>query len=505
MCALKILSVEKIREADAYTIQQEPIASIQLMERAARACFKWMVKGLRKSSRIKVVCGTGNNGGDGLALARMLFEEGFDTEVAIIGNEGKGSPDFQENFDLLAELPGLIITDVTESDSQMDLEEFDVVVDAIFGSGINRAPEGLYAEAIEQINACDAVIIAIDMPSGLFADKPTDSTAAVIHADYTLSFQLPKLAFLMPGSETFTGDWKLLDIGLHPDFIESCDSGYALIQKVDCMSMYRPRNRFSHKGTFGHALLIAGSTGKYGAAVMAANACLRSGVGLLTTHLPANGFGIMQTTTPEAMVIVDDGDNYISELPDTATYSAIGAGPGIGMEKETSAVLKLLIQQAKAPLVLDADALNILSENKTWISFLPEGTILTPHPGEFDRLAGKTADPFARLELLSAFALRYKVYVILKGAFTATASPSGEIYFNPTGNPGMATGGSGDVLTGIILGLLASGYQPLQACLLGTWLHGKAGDIAAKKLGYEAMLPTDIIANLGKAFSKICQ
>ena len=238
---------------------------------------------------------------------------------------------------------------------------------------------------------------------------------------------------------------------------------------------------------------------------MAANACLRSGVGLLTTHLSANGFGIMQTTTPEAMVSVDEADNYITELPEIATYSAIGAGPGMGMESETSAVLKLLIQQAKAPLVLDADALNILSENKTWISFLPEGTILTPHPGEFERLAGKTSDPFARLELLSAFALRYKVNVVLKGAFTAIASPSGEIYFNPTGNPGMATGGSGDVLTGIILGLLASGYQPLEACLLGVWLHGKAGDVAAKNLGYEAMLPTDIIANLGKAFSKISQ
>ncbi|MBV2247392.1 MAG: NAD(P)H-hydrate dehydratase [Lentimicrobium sp.] len=503
MCALKILPVEKIREADAYTIQNEPIDSINLMERAAKACFRWMTKRLKKSSRIKIVCGTGNNGGDGLALARMLFEADYDTEVTIINHTGTGSADFEENFNFLAELPGLIITNVTEHDPQIDFKGFNVVVDAIFGSGLNRAPEGLYAEAINQINACQALIIAIDMPSGLFADKPTSAGATIVHADYTLTFQLPKLAFVLPGSEMAAGEWQILDIGLHQDFIQACETRHSVVEAIDCVQLYRPRSRFVHKGNFGHALLLAGSTGKYGAAIMAALACLRSGVGLLTAHLPINGFDIMQTAVPEAMVSIDNEDNYLSVLPDLAPYSVIAAGPGLGMEAETQSMLKLLIQQTRVPLILDADALNILSENKTWISFLPEGTILTPHPGEFDRLAGKASDPFARLELLQAFATRYNLNVVLKGAYTATATPLGNVYFNSTGNPGMATGGSGDVLTGIITGLLASGYTAGEACVLGVWLHGKAGDMAAKTLGHEALLPTDIIRYLGKAFRKI--
>ena len=503
MCALKILPVEKIRETDAYTIQHEPIESINLMERAARACFRWMTKRLKKSSRIKVVCGPGNNGGDGLALARMLFEAGYDTEVTIIAHTGKGSSDFEENFNLLAELPGLIITQVMEQDFQIDFEGFDVVVDGIFGSGLNREPEGLYAEVINQLNACRALIIAIDIPSGLFADKPTEPDSAVVQADYTLTFQLPKLSFVLPGSDKFTGEWQILNIGLHQGFIKSCETRHSLVQINDCINLYRPRKRFTHKGNYGHVLLIAGSTGKYGAAVMAARACLRSGVGLLTTHLPANGFGIMQTAVPEAMVSVDKEDNYLSELPDLSSHDVVAAGPGLGMEAETQSMLKLLIQETWAKLVLDADALNILAENKTWLSFLPAGTILTPHPGEFDRLAGRTFNPFDRLELLKAFAIKYQLHVVLKGAYTATATPSGSVYFNPTGNPGMATGGSGDVLTGVIAGLLASGYTPAAACLMGSWLHGKAGDMAAKELGQEAMLASDIIKKLGKAFLKI--
>ncbi|MDD3743064.1 MAG: NAD(P)H-hydrate dehydratase [Lentimicrobiaceae bacterium] len=503
MCALKILPVEKIREADAYTIEHEPVESIQLMERAAFACFEWLSKRLKKSSRIKIVCATGNNGGDGLALARMLFEAKYETEVAIVEHNGKGSRDFEENFNLLAELPGLIITDVTTGDNFLELETFDVVIDAIFGSGLNRAPEGLYADVIRQINASEALIISIDIPSGLFADKALPSGQAVVQADYTLTFQLPKLAFVMPESEIYAGDWQILDIGLSQEFIQACDTPYALIETSDCAELYHHRGRFSHKGNFGHALLLAGSTGKYGAAVMAARACLRSGVGLLTAHLSGNGFGIMQTAVPEAMVSVDTEDNYISTLPDLSPYNVITSGPGLGMEDETQTMLKLLIQQSRVPLILDADALNILSENKTWLSFLPPGTILTPHPGEFARLAGKTSDGFARLDLLRAFALRYKLHVVLKGAYTAIATPLGNIYFNPTGNPGMATGGSGDVLTGIITGLLASGYTAGSACIMGVWLHGKAGDLASKTFGQEAMLPTDIIDKLGKAFQKI--
>jgi NAD(P)H-hydrate epimerase len=504
MCALKILPIDKIREADAYTIANEPIASVELMERAAAACFRWISKKVTIDRRIRVICGMGNNGGDGLAISRMLYNAGYEADVQIIRHTENPSADFVSNLKLLGDLPGLVITDVFETDPEIDLDENDIVIDAVLGSGLNKPASGLIARVIEQINKSNALVIAIDVPSGLFADIPADhKKQIIIRADYTLTFQMPKLAFLMAENESYTGRWHVLDIGLHPDFLESVVSNNLLVETADCRSLFRPRSVFSHKGTFGHALLIAGSTGKMGAAVLAAKACLRSGAGLLTTHIPGDGFLIMQTSVHEAMVSIDPDDTNFSALPLLDTYNAIGIGPGIGIGSETQAAFKLLIQQTAVPLVIDADALNILGENKTWISFLPPGSILTPHPKEFERLAGATANHFDRLELLRVFAERYKLYVVLKGAYTAIAGPDGNIYFNPTGNPGMATGGSGDVLTGIILGLLASGYPARDACILGTWLHGKAGDFAARKISQEAMLPGDMIEMLGKAFKKI--
>lgn len=504
MCALKILPVEQIREADAYTISNEPVSSSDLMERAAKACFQWISKKVSREKRIRVVCGMGNNGGDGLAIARMLCNEGYETDVQVIRHTDNPSADFSTNFCLLGDLPGLVITDIFETDPDIDIEEEDIVIDALLGTGLNKPVAGFLGRIIEQINESNALIISVDIPSGLFADKPVDRRKqAIIKADYTLTFQMPKLAFLMAENEEFTGDWKVLDIGLHPEYLELAECNNLLIETADCKSLYRPRYRFSHKGNYGHALLISGSTGKMGAAVLAAKACLRSGAGLLTTHIPGDGFLIMQTSLHEAMVSIDPDDTHFSTLPALDSYNAIGIGPGIGLESETQAAFKLLIQQTAAPLVIDADAINILGENKTWISFLPPGSILTPHPKEFERLAGPTANHFDRLELLRVFSMRYKLYIVLKGAFSAIADPDGTIYFNPTGNPGMATGGSGDVLTGIILGLLTSGYPARDACILGTWLHGKAGDYSAKRISMEAMLPGDIIKNIGKAFNKI--
>ncbi len=504
MCALKILPVEKIREADAFTIKNEPVTSAKLMERAATACYRWILKKIPYGKRIRVICGMGNNGGDGLVIARLFHNAGFAVDVFVIRHSDKASDDFNLNFNLLANLPGLVITDVFEQDSTIDLDEDDLVVDAILGSGLSRPAAGLIADVIGQINASGALVIAIDIPSGLFADKAVGTgSKAIIQADYTLTFQAPKLAFFMPENEQYTGKWKVLDIGLHPDFIDNCHCSYLLYTKTDCRSLYRARPRFAHKGNFGHALLIAGSTGKFGAAVLASHACLRSGAGLLTVHLPSDGFLVMQTSLPEAMVSIDPEASFFTTLPRLDVYKAIGTGPGTGMEPQTVAAFKLLIQEARVPLVLDADALNILGENKTWLSFLPPGSILTPHIKEFERLAGPVSNHFDRIGLLRAFAMRYKLYIVLKGAYSAIATPDGTIFFNSTGNPGMATGGSGDVLTGIILGLLSSGYPARDACLLGVWLHGKAGDIAAGSTGYEALLPSDIIRNLGKAFLSI--
>lgn len=504
MCALKILPVEKIREADACTIAYEPILSIDLMERAAKKCFDWIIAKSDKLRPVKVICGTGNNGGDGLAIARMLHYAGYIVEVFVIRFSNSCSGDFSHNFKRLADLPGLVISDIYESDPSIELTEDDLVIDAIFGSGLNRSPEGLSKEIIKQINSSGALVVSIDIPSGLFADSPSDlRSGGIVQADYTLTFQFPRKAFLAPENEIFTGKWEVLDIGLSSDFIESAECNEFFIEKEDCTSLYRPRPKFAHKGNFGHALLIAGRSGLLGAAVMASESCLRSGAGLLTTHIPADGFLVMQTALPEAMVSIDADDECFTSLPVLDVYSAIGAGPGLGTSPGTSTALKLLIQQAAVPLVLDADALNILSENKTWLSFVPPGTILTPHPGEFERLAGRTANFFDRIELLKAFSQRYQVFVILKGAYSVLSTPNGGLYVNSTGNPGMATGGSGDVLTGIILGLLAQKYPARDACILAMWLHGKAGDIAAKKHGFEAMLAGDIIRNLGKAFKKL--
>lgn len=505
MCPVKILPVEKIREADEFTIVNEPVDSIDLMERAARACYEWLCSFTMQYRNFKVVCGMGNNGGDGLAIARMLHDDGLNVEVFYIRHSSTASADNQENFDRIANVPGLVVTEIFESDPVLEFEEGDVVIDALLGSGLNKPVSGFLAEIIKQVNSCNGFIVSIDIPSGLFADSSSNDNKAIIEADYTLSFQVPKLAFFIPENDQYVGKWIILDIGLSKEFISSADTPFFLTKKRDCVSIYKERPRYSHKGSFGHALLIAGSLGKIGAAIMASKACLRSGAGLLTAHLPLAGMTAMQSALPEAMISIDESETHFTSLPDISHYNAIGIGPGIGMHDETQRQFKLLIQLARFPLVIDADALNILSENKTWLSFLPPGSILTPHPKEFERLTSKVDNHFSRLEILKTFAVRFKVFVVLKGANTAIAGPDGSVYFNPTGNPGMATGGTGDVLTGIILGLLASGYTPMGACILGTWLHGKAGDIAAEKLSQPAMIATDLIENLGEAFKKITE
>ncbi len=501
---MKILPVEKIREADAYTIKNEPIASIDLMERAATQLFNWIKKRVDRTHTIRVFAGLGNNGGDGLALARMLAKKGYVVKVYLIRYSDKTSEDFRINYDRLPEA-GLEknMTDIKDGDPLPVTGDDDIIVDAIFGSGLARPVKGFIGKVVEHINSQPAVKIAIDIPSGLFADSHSDpKKGAIINADYTLSFQFPKLAFLLPENDRFTGQWHVLDIGLSPEYINRVKVNEFFMQKRDIAPMLKPRRIFSHKGTFGHALLIAGSYGKMGAAVLASRGCLRSGVGLLHTHIPKIGYSIMQTATPETMLSIDRYENYFSEVPDLSLYNAVGVGPGLGKEHQSQMALKLLIQNYKNPIVFDADALNILAENKTWLSWLPKNSILTPHPKEFERLTGKWSDDYDKLEKLREFCFKYNVYVVLKGAYTAACFPDKNIYFNSTGNPGMATAGSGDVLTGMITGLLAQGYTPGVAAVVGVYLHGLAGDLAAKKKGQEAMLAGDIIEHIGKAFQK---
>jgi ADP-dependent NAD(P)H-hydrate dehydratase / NAD(P)H-hydrate epimerase len=501
---MKILPVGKIREADAYTIENEPVESIDLMERAAIKCFKWLQKRVDTKSRVLVFCGLGNNGGDGLVIARQMAAYNHNIYVYAIRYTDKCSSDFQVNLERLKNVNGVKCLDLKDGDALPDIHPEDVVIDAIFGSGLARPVKDFPARVIRHINSSQALVVAIDMPSGLFCDAFTDVKAgAVVQADYTLSFQFPKLAFMFAENDSLVGEWKLLDIGLHEDFISQVDVKNFLLTGKTVGGLLKPRTKFAHKGHFGHALLIAGGYGKMGASVLASEACLRSGVGLLHTHTPVKGYPVIQTAVPEAMVTIDPDDNCFSTLPDLEPFTAIGIGPGIGFDEKTKRALKLLIQNSAVPLLLDADALTILGENKTWISFVPKNSVFTPHPKEFERLAGKAGNDFDCNRLQREFCVKHGVYLVLKGAHTCICGPDGVCYFNTTGNPGMATGGSGDVLTGIILGLMAQRYSSRDACLLGVYLHGLAGDLAAKKQGMEAMIAGDIVRFIGKAFKML--
>jgi NAD(P)H-hydrate epimerase len=501
---MKILNAEQIRKADAYTIEHEPIASIDLMERAATKCFDWIAEKIDKTRKIKVICGLGNNGGDGLVIARLLLKSGYDVDVFILRHSEKSSDDFRINEERLAKLKKKNILEITTITDLPAFESDDVIIDAIFGSGLTKPVEGFLTDVIEKINQAKSFVISIDLPSGLFSeDNTSNNLKAIVNADVTLTFQVPKLAFLLPQNYLFTGEWYVIDIGLDKAFIDSIDSPYYFVEADDARQMLKQRGKFTHKGTYGNALLISGSYGKMGAAVLGSMAALRSGAGLVTAHIPKIGYQIIQTAVPEAMVSLDESDDFISSLPDISAYNAIAVGPGIDKKEKTQKVIKQIIQNSSVELIIDADALNILSENKTWLSFLPMGSILTPHPKEFERLAGKPLNDNDRLQMQRDFSVKFGAYIIYKGAYTTISTPDGRLFFNSTGNPGMATGGSGDVLTGILLGIKACGYTSLETAILGTYLHGLAGDIARDNNSEESLVSGDIVEYLGEAFSEL--
>ena len=496
---MRILSTEQIRKWDAFTIEHEPIASIDLMERASRTFVDWFYLKFDHTHTVTVVCGTGNNGGDGLAAARMLYDWRYAVKVFVVNAGGTPSADFSTNLKRLPE--GLECHEITADHEIRDFDDCDVLIDALFGSGLSRPVEGLHARVIDAINNSRAVKVAVDIPSGLMADKPT--TGAVVKADYTVSFQRPKLAFFLPDSGGCVGEWKVVDIGLHRDYIRQVESPYTYLRPRQIRRILHRRKKHDHKGTYGHALLIAGSYGKMGAAILAARAALRAGVGLLTTHIPECGFPIMQTAVPEAMALADDDARVFSSPPATGSYTAVGIGPGLGRDSRTVKALSVTLEAYARPMVLDADALNIIAENPDFFSRIPEGSILTPHPKEFERLVGSWSHGFERLEKQRELAQKLKCVVLVKGAYTSVVGPDGAVYFNSTGNPGMATGGTGDVLTGILTGLLAQNYSPVEAAISGVFLHGLAGDMAKVELGEDGLIASDVVDQLPAAFLKI--
>lgn len=503
---MKIFTSTQIHELDKYTIEHEPITSLNLMERAAKALTRAIEEEWSNRTPVVVFAGPGNNGGDALAVARMLGEDGYQVNVFLFNIHNKLSADCASNKKRLIESKrAKQFTEVSVNFDPPQLEAGMLVVDGLFGSGLNKPLAGGFASLVKYINQSAAKVVSIDLPSGLMAEDNTYNISAnIIRADLTLTLQQKKLAMMLADNQIYLGRLKVLDIRLSPEFIQKTESKFSILEENNIRLLMKPRGDFAHKGTMGTALIIAGSYGMSGASVLATKACLRAGTGKVITHTPKRNYEIMQISVPEAVLQMDSEETIFSEPVDTDYYSAMGIGPGLGTNESTAIALIAQLRRSTCPTVVDADALNILASHRAWMQQLPKDIIFTPHPRELDRLAGNTSSNcMERLDKAIELAERLQGYIILKGHYSALCHPNGKVEFCSTGNSGMATAGSGDVLTGIITALLARGYKQADACRLGMHLHGLAGDLAAKDLGKESLIASDIIQYLPKAFLRM--
>ncbi len=508
---MKILSAAQLKIVDAYTIEHEPVSSINLMERASRAVADKIRARWTTETPIKIFAGPGNNGGDALAVARMLGETNYKVYVYLFNTSDGLSPDCNTNKQRLMDFQqvkqnmlGVCNVEFVEVTSQFTppkLEKDDLVVDGLFGTGLSRPLNGGFASVVKYINASPATVVSIDVPSGLMCEDNTYNVMNhIVKANYTYTIQYPKLAFLFPENEQYVGEWKVLDIGIVDPDTEDTNTFYYFTEKKDMQPMLKKRSKFAHKGSMGHAVLIAGKKGMAGAAILSARACMRSGLGKLTIRTPESNVRILQESVPEAVLNIDVDASNFSQSFDTSEYDALAIGPGIGTSPYTVQAFIEQVSMTKCPMVIDADALNILGSHRGWINQLPRRSILTPHKKELFGLISTTRNSFEELQRTRELAVRQRVFILIKGAYSAVVTPQGNVYFNSTGNPGMATAGAGDVLTGIILSLLAQSYEQEVALRLGVYLHGLAGDLAAEDLSYEGLISSDIINYLPKAF-----
>ncbi|WP_435625250.1 NAD(P)H-hydrate dehydratase [Flagellimonas sp.] len=499
---MKILTAAQVYQADKFTIEKQQISSDALMERAAVQIFEWIHARLQGAPvLIHIFCGIGNNGGDGIALARHLAEHGYNIKVYVVNYSEKRSKDFLLNMERLKDRkiwPEFINAETTFPEIQPN----DIIVDAIFGIGLNRCPDNWVCKLIEHLNASKAFTLSVDIPSGLPVDQPLWDEAKVVYANYVLSFQTPKLVFFLPQSGIYLENWEVLDIGLDAEFMMNVPTTFEFLQKHDMQGLYIPREKFSHKGTYGHAMIVGGSYGKIGAVHLSGKGCLRSGAGLVTLYVPECGYDALQSSFPEAMVITDEEEDYISKISFSLKPSSVGIGMGMGTDEETAKAFGNFLKSIEGPLVIDADGINILAKHPEMLKDMPKESILTPHPKELERLIGTWKNDFEKLEKATRFSSTYKCILVIKGAHTIVIS--GEKGFvNNTGNPGMATAGSGDVLTGIITGLLAQKYPSLHAAIFGVYLHGLSADIQVSRTGFEALIASDMIENVGNAFVEL--
>ncbi|WP_448702601.1 NAD(P)H-hydrate dehydratase [Mucilaginibacter sp. AW1-3] len=466
-----LLTSQQIKQTDAYAIKHEPIASIDLMERAAKAFVECFVRHYPdKEKQIAVYCGTGNNGGDGLAVARLLHQAHYkNLNVKIARFSDKATDDFNAN---LQRLKAVEVTKISTDDKLPD-ETAAILIDGLLGTGLNKPLTGAYKKLVSYLNDSDREVVAIDIPTGFIGDGELPENATVLKANLVITFQQPKINFLLPESAPYLDDFKVVDIGIKSEYIERQNSPYHLPGRADISAKLRPRKKFTHKGTYGHALIIAGQPETMGAALLCSSACAHTGAGLTTACIPESGLTALNASHPEVMAIVRK-DHHLPKI-DWAQFSAIAVGPGLGKHADALTLMQAAFTEFNKPMVIDADALNLVAQNYLFKK-IPANSILTPHMKEFDRLFGEHRSWWARIETLIAKAQEFKIYIVLKNQFTITGTPDGKVYFNPTGNPAMASGGMGDVLTGVIVSLLAQGYLPEDACLIGAYIHGMAGD-----------------------------
>ncbi len=497
---MKIFSKEQIYEGDKITAKKQNISSTELMERAGIQIFNWLhVRMQGAQVPIHVFCGIGNNGGDGLVVARHLITHGYNVKTYVVNCSDKRTKDFLINYDRIKETtkkwPEMLNCEADFPEIGAD----DIIIDAVFGIGLNRPADAWVKGLFQHFRTSKAFTLAIDMPSGLYADKVPKDENGVVWANHTLSFASPKLVFFLPQTAKYTQQWEILDIGLDPDYLFTTETEAELLGKNEMLQLYQPRDKFSHKGNFGHSLIIGGSYGKIGAVILSSKAALSSGAGLITAYVPKCGYSILQTSFPEAMVIADKDEEMLTDIQFDIEPSSIGIGIGMGTNEKTASAFETFLKKNKSHLVIDADGINLISKNEALLKFLPKQTILTPHPKELERLIGKWKDDFDKLKKVKEFSKAHELIIVLKGANTITVS-NDKLYVNSTGNPALATAGTGDVLTGIITGLLSQGYEPLVATVFGVYLHGKSADIAVEDYGYQSLIASHVIEYLGKAY-----
>lgn len=506
---MKIFSPQVLKEIENLTCERQGIDSVKLVERAAAAVSYELISRFLPSKRFVVVAGPGTNGAIALAVAYALLEQGYKRiEVFLMNISDDLSHDCGEMRRKLIPVEGVDFTEVKKgSFSPPYLSKNDVVIDGLFGYEIADSMRGGFPVFAQYISDSGAFVVSIDIPSGLGASWNNAGTLRrdMMHASLTLALQLPKLPFFLEEYAAVVGEWKLLDIELDATAIKEKPTDFRLLEARTIRPLLRPRPLFSGKRDYGSAMLFAGSAGMLGAAVMCARACLKAGVGLVTVHSARVGMPVLQSAVPEAMFEPDKNDYRITDMTLHHTHQAVAAGPGIGTAGATYEALETMISSCKSPLVLDADALNIIAEHPHLLTQLPAETIITPHIGEFDRLFGQQADSEERLRKAIEVSAHYGINIVLKGHFTSVVCPSGRVYFNSTGNTGMATAGAGDVLTGIITAFLAQGYTPKQAANIGVYIHGLAGDMAAEEIGEYGLTATDIANYAGRAIRAVIE